>query len=130
MSDHTDIEDLRTALIGRSVTSVEFGPTDAPTYAEGKITLDDGTSLLLSGNDGCGGCPSGNYSLTLLNDMPVNGITNVEIVTEELPDDDQAYRIFVLAEDRRFALAEFQGTDGNGWYGTGFWFTVLTPTPA
>lgn len=38
--------------------------------------------------------------------------------------DSHTYRIFVLAQDQRFELAAFDGDDGNGYYGTGFWFTV------
>ena len=42
--------------------------------------------------------------------------------------DTTGYKIFVLAQDQRFALAEFEGDDGSGYYGTGFWFKVLAPT--
>ena len=37
------------------------------------------------------------------------------------------YRVFVLAQDERFELATFDGDDGSGYYGSGFWFTVKEP---
>lgn len=134
--DHRDEDVLRDTLFGRSVVSVQFGGEDLPkvgtyTRAEGKVTLDDGTELLFGGNDGGCSCGAGDYELTRLNEMPVNGITNVEIVREEAADGsyepDKTYRIFVLAQDQRFELAAFEGNDGNGYYGTGFWFTMVAP---
>lgn len=126
---------LRAALIGRSVTAVQLGgelpSPDRYITAQGKVTLDDGTELLLGGNEGGCICGAGDYVLTQLNDMPINGITNVEVVDEHTGDDQwdmaRTYRIFVLAQDQRFELATFEGDDGNGYYGTGFWFSVLRP---
>lgn len=138
MPNHTDIEDLRQALIGRSVTGVQLGGELPPATTErrysddeteGKVTLDDGTTLLLGGNVGGCSCGAGDYTLTRLNDMPVNGIMNVEVETTTTEyGDTTGYKIFVLAQDQRFALAEFEGDDGSGYYGTGFWFKVLAPT--
>lgn len=137
MSNHTDIDELRTALIGRSVTSVQLGgelpPVSDSPYSdeqtEGMITLDDGTTLLLGGNVGGCSCGGGDYTLARLNEMPVNGIMNVEVeTTSSKYGDTTGYKIFVLAQDQRFALAEFEGDDGSGYYGTGFWFKVLAPT--
>lgn len=129
-----DIDTLRDKLIGRSVTAVQLGG-DMPStdrgwrHPQGKVTLDDGTMLLLGGNDGGCSCGAGDYELVRLNDMPINGITNVEVEVEDTDEyDGHTYRIFVLAQDQRFALAEFEGDDGNGYYGTGFWFTVTTAT--
>jgi hypothetical protein len=131
---YTDIGALRTALVGRSVVSVlrregegdysELGGRVSVGWVEGEVHLDDGTVLLLAGNDGCGGCLNGHYSLTLLNEMPINGIMDVQVVIEDgMPD---RYSIFVLAQDTRIELAAFEGYD-NGWYGTGFWFGVVAP---
>ena len=137
--NENNVEELREALIGRSVASVQLGG-ELPQVSEyrylshipqGKITLDDGAVLVLGGNIGGCSCGSGDYELTRLNDMPINGIMNVEITDEVISDDpysygqEHIYRIFVLAQDERFELAAFEGDDGNGYYGTGFWFTVL-----
>ena len=121
---HDDTDDLRAALFGRSVVSVhDYSP-------EGRVLLDDGTELILQGNEGGCSCGGGDYSLTQLNDMPINGITNVEVDVEGHGNDTRlTYRIFVLAQDERFELATFDGDDGSGYYGSGFWFTVNAPAP-
>ena len=122
---HDDTDALREALFGRSVVSVQIGDDDCS--PEGRVLLDDGTELILQGNEGCS-CGGGDYALTRLNDMPINGITNVEVDVEEIGSDTRlTYRIFVLAQDQRFELAAFEGDDGSGYYGTGFWFTVKEP---
>ena len=123
---HDDTDDLRAALFGRSVVSVQ---TDEDDYnPEGRVLLDDGTELILQGNEGGCSCGGGDYALTRLNDMPINGITNVEVDVEKIGSDTRlTYRIFVLAQDQRFELAAFEGDDGSGYYGSGFWFTVKEP---
>ena len=123
---HDDTDDLRAALFGRSVVSVQ---TDEDDYSpEGRVLLDDGTELILQGNEGGCSCGGGDYALTRLNDMPINGITNVEVDVEKIGSDTRlTYRIFVLAQDQRFELAAFEGDDGSGYYGSGFWFTVKEP---
>ncbi len=123
---HDDTDDLRAALFGRSVVSVQ---TDEDDYnPEGRVLLDDGTELILQGNEGGCSCGGGDYSLTQLNDMPINGITNVEVDVEGIGSGTRlTYRIFVLAQDERFELAAFDGDDGSGYYGSGFWFTVKEP---
>lgn len=135
--NHADLDALRAALVGRSVVAVEMldrGSTDetigkwGPTV-QGVATLDDGRVLKLSGNDGGCSCGAGDYELTRLNAMPVNGIMDVQIDVDDSQVDEwgeghQTYRLFVLAQDNRIELATFEGNDGNGYYGTGFWFTV------
>ena len=134
--DQEALGPLRDALIGRSVVSVQLGGDRCwvdSDFAEGRITLDDGTELLLAGNEGCGGCSNGWFELRRLNDMPINGITNVEIgyedrgYGEDYDQNPEIYRIFVLAQDGRFELATIEGDTGNGYYGTGFWFSVVWP---
>lgn len=130
-----DIEALREALIGRSVVSVRIDPEKSIDYNEGpvgEVTLDNGDVLLLVGNTGGCSCGAGDYDLTHLNDKPVNGITNVEVVvdgeTDEYGEGEQTYRLFVLAFDGgRSELATFEGDDGNGYYGTGFYMEIVKP---
>ncbi len=115
-----DVDTLRNTLIGRSVATVQLDRS-----LQGKVVLNDGTELILGGNEGGCSCGAGDYELVRLNDMPINGITNVEVDVEETGEYGEAtYRIFVLAQDERFELAAFDGDDGNGYYGTGFWFTI------
>lgn len=119
---HDDEQAIKDLLIGRTITKVD-GET---------LRLDDGTLLNFQGNWGCGGCTAGNYYLTELNDCP-NMIMNVTFDDEDLTSGDEpdvAYRIFVYAENQMIKLAEFEGTDGNGYYGTGYWIDVTPTSPA
>lgn len=114
-----DQDEIRQLLLGKRVVKVD----------DDTLALDDGTTLSLGGNEGCGGCSNGWYWLSELNECPVNAIMAVEF--EDDPGYDGSdentgyYRIFVLAEDRRIKLAEFEGSDGNGYYGTGYWIEVI-----
>lgn len=108
--DKQEITDL---LMGRKVTKV----------GDDRLLLDDGTALVLRGHEGGCACSAGDYDLTELNGVD-NVITRVEF--EDSPDgDDYAsgegfYKIFVYAANERINLATFEGSDGNGYYGTGY----------
>lgn len=120
--DETDDAGIAALLTGRKVTKV----------AEDAVLLDDGTRLQFVGNDGGCACSSGCYDLTELNGVD-NVITRVELVNEpddDMSPDDGTYRIFVYADNERINLATFVGTDGNGYYGTGYQIHVLAPDPA
>jgi hypothetical protein len=131
---YEDVDALRAALFGRSVVAVkmgseqeQFGPYGP--NVQGEVHLNDGTVLLLAGNGPNCSCSAGDYDLVRLNEMPINGITDVDIDIDidglnEYGEGLQTYRIFVLAFGGRFELAAFEGDDGNGYYGTGFWFNV------
>lgn len=115
-NDHAEIKNL---LVGHKIEKV----------AEDHLRLDNGTVLRLQGNEGGCSCSAGDYFLTELNGCD-NVITNVEIEAD--PGSDYAepegwYRIFVFAENKQL-LAEFEGSDGNGYYGTGFSIQVRYPT--
>lgn len=94
------------------------------------LSLDNGLKLAFSGNEGCGGCASGWYEITELNGCD-NVITNVEFVCDEDTNEDYndtSYKIFVYAEDTRIKLLQVDGSDGNGYYGTGYTIYVKVPT--
>ena len=119
--DEDDHDALKALLLGHSVSKV----------ADDHLLLDDGTLLKLVGNDGGCACNAGCYDLTALNGVE-NIITAVEF--EDEPDgdwndagNDGAYRIFVFAGDERINLATFEGSDGNGYYGTGYHVLVRLP---
>lgn len=121
-------DDLRSLLFGKRVISAKKIDINRENdYAEGQLVLDDGTVLLVGGNEGCGGCPSGYYWLEALNTVD-NAISNVRLeeeFTDEYREADGHYRIFVIAEDQNeHLLAQFDGSDGNGYYGTGYWISV------
>lgn len=102
-------EMIKKLLIGHSVKKVN----------ENTLELDNGIDLSFYGNDGCGGCPSGNYDITELNECK-NIITNVEFVDKEDGYTEHSYKIFVYAENKEIKLLQCDGDDGNGWYGTGY----------
>ena len=118
----TDIVKIRTLLVGHKVEKV----------ADDHLMLDNGTVLRLEGNEGGCSCGAGDYFLTKLNGCD-NIITNVEVEEKTGGDDygtdESVYRIFVFAEDKHL-LAEFEGYDGNGYYGTGFNIAVRYPEGA
>ena len=113
--DERDIKDL---LLGRRVVKV----------SDESLLLDDGTSLKLRGNVGGCCCGAGDYYLTELNGCD-NIITSVELDNAPNEDDygEGVYTIFVFAENERITLASFEGSDGNGFYGTGYYIKVQRP---
>lgn len=138
---------LRELLVGKSIVSAELRderPDPHTAGPTGFLTLSDGTVLKVWGNEGGCSCEAGDYPLTNLNGCE-NVITNVTV--EEQPagyeiacavcgetgcwtheDTNGFYRIFVWAEEERVNIASFEGHDGNGHYGTGWWLTVETDT--
>lgn len=113
-------------LRGRYVTSID----------DGTITLDDGTELYIHGNDGCGGCESGWY---WLENVYKQGSRRARIMSAyvDYDEDDKeppsVYTIFVMVDGNptQLPLATVRGTDGNGYYGTGFTLTTtVKPRPA
>lgn len=115
--DECDEKEIEKLLIGRKVK------------VEGdSLILDNGIILEIEANEGCGGCSSGWYSITKLNEVD-NAITNVEFVCDGNVEDkesydDTSYKIFVFCEDTRINLLQVDGSDGNGYYGTGYTITV------
>lgn len=118
--DETDKQQITDLLMGRKVTKV----------GDDTLALDDGTTVVLAGHDGGCACDAGCYDLTELNGVD-NIITRVEF--DDQPGDDVSgvghYRIFVYADNQRVNLATFEGTDGNGYYGTGYTIEVCESTP-
>lgn len=109
-----EIEEL---LIGHKITVDDYD----------KLVLDNGVVLQINPNIGCGGCESGNYYLEHIASVN-NAITNVEFV-EEFDDDcyHEHYKIFVIADGMTTELLDVYGTDGNGYYGTGYTIDVYIP---
>lgn len=114
-----DEDAIRSLLVGHRIEKV----------AEDHIRLDDGTLVKLVGHDGGCVCSAGCYDLTELSGVD-NVITDVKIEREDETDDDETdstYRIFVFTGAEKINLATFEGTDGNGYYGTGFHLFVRAP---
>lgn len=89
------------------------------------LKLDNGTIVKVTGNEGCGGCSSGWYYVTQATTVD-NIITNVEVVSESTDKygEDFVYRIFVVTADEKIEAVTVEGSDGNGYYGSGFWIEV------
>ncbi|MCW2768513.1 MAG: hypothetical protein JWO11_4472 [Nocardioides sp.] len=107
-----DKQGITELLMGRKVVKV----------TDDTLQLDNGTVLTLRGNEGGCACSAGDYELTELNGVD-NIITNVEFEDSPAGDDETGegfYRIFVFADNQRINLATFEGSDGNGYYGTGY----------
>jgi hypothetical protein len=118
--DETNHPQVAKLLIGRRVVKV----------SDNTLRLDDGRELVFDGHDGGCACGAGDYELTALNEVD-NVITRVEFLDSPDGDDhpcgDGRYEIFVFADNKMVNLATFKGTDGNGYYGTGYQITVRTP---
>jgi len=121
--DHDEHQNIRDLLLGRKIVK-----------AEGEyMVLDNGTTVLLDSNEGCGGCASGSYWMVGDIAKVDNVITAVDFEEgsrstteggyEELF---TVYRVFVVAEDKRFNLFTVEGDDGNGYYGSGYALHVLS----
>lgn len=113
-------------LRGRYVTSIDGSI----------ITLDDGTELYIQGNAGCGGCSSGWYWLeeTFKRGNRKARIMSAYVAYSEDKSEDEparsVYTIFVMVDGNptQLPLATVRGSDGNGYYGTGFTLTATVKT--
>ena len=106
-------------MLGHKIVADEF---------TGSLVLDNGILLYINPNIGCSGCGSGDYYLQHITSVN-NAITNVEFI-EEYDDDDfnyKHYKIFVIADGMTTELLDVYGTDGNGYYGTGYTIDVYIP---
>jgi hypothetical protein len=118
-------QEITELLMGRKVVKVD----------DEHLLLDDGTTIKAIGHDGGCACSAGCYDLSVLNGVD-NIITRVEFdyapggdyeaaPRSGHPDDPQDswtgyYRVFVYAENHQINLMQFDGSDGNGYYGTGY----------
>jgi hypothetical protein len=135
--DHSEGDKIAELLVGRRIVRAEMGG-EYPDYPkgfswdnpEGLLELDDGTKLYLTGNDGGCACSAGCYPLKHVA-ATENIITSARLHCD--PEEDYSetgegvYRIFVFAGADEINVASFEGSDGNGWYGTGFSVTVVLP---
>jgi len=139
-----DRDEIEALLLGRRVVDVEGI----------NLTLDNGVVIEALGGEGGCSCGAGDYDVEVLNRVN-NAITRVEfdycpagddehrynpetgrydlvVNRTEHPDNPKDsytgwYRIFVYAENEQINLMQFNGSDGNGYYGTGFALRVRVP---
>lgn len=118
--DHESHEEITALLIGQVVIKVD----------DHTLRLGNGTVLELPDTDGGCSCSAGCYDLTELNGVE-NVITRVEFSNDPTGDDGVGgglYQIFVYADNVKVNLATWSGSDGNGYYGTGYEILVKSPT--
>lgn len=115
-------------LVGHRITAVTS--TADRDGNEAAITLDNGTTLLLIGSEGCGGCANGLVTFpTHDNYTALTGGTIMRAAVEDnrpRAEDLVDATIFVWVDDKRLPLLDIDGTD-NGWYGLGYTVRVLVP---
>lgn len=107
---HDDQDSINELFVGRKVV-----------YARDEVLeLDDGTTIRVIPNEGCGGCESGWFYLKKISESN-NAITSAEIEHVYGEDDyTEVYKIVVYAEGVGEDLVVVEGSEGNGYYGTGF----------
>lgn len=140
-----DEDEIAELLIGRRVVEAEAGDFRRPDdnrwagAVTGRLRLDDGTVVLVAPNEGSCTCSAGDYYLESIAKVD-NIITSVKLVND--PDGDDArtynydtdeyegpkpegYKIFVYCDNTEINLMHIDGSDGNGYYGTGYELIVL-----
>lgn len=130
-----DRDRLMELLYGRKVVRVVKDPSQPESWSAGPtgwLYLDDGTVLKVWGNDGGCACSAGCYPLARLAEFD-NAITNVEVDYKPdaedwgyngPPEERGFYRVHVFGVDTKAELLSCEGSDGNGYYGTGWWLQV------
>lgn len=124
-------------LIGRYITNIETGTFITDSWMEdceksqALLTLDDGTQLVAMGRGGGCVCGQGDFEFTkaFYQGSPTARIMNamVEMEGDEWYDMDisaTCFKVFVIVEDEKLPLLEFDGYEGDGFYGRGFWLSV------
>lgn len=129
-----DKSDTLSLLIGRYITNIETGTFLTKPHMEdcekpqARITLDDGTQLVAVGHSGGCVCGQGDFEFTkaFYQGSPTARIMNVmvEMEGEERYDGDisaNCFKVFAIIDDEKLPLLEFDGYEGDGYYGRGFW---------
>lgn len=137
--DESNVQEITALLEGRRIVAAEAGddivmPKDDDawwshvTTPVGRLTLDDGTVIYVAGHEGGCSCSAGCYYLEHVATVD-NVITAVRIKDSPAGDDDMSgegvYAIYVVADAGEINVAQFEGSDGNGYYGTGFELVVV-----
>ena len=129
-------EEYAKILRGRYVTNITINDDEVRTTT---LTLDNGDTLTIEGNEGCMCCVNGWYHLENAYKRGNHTARIMNAHVENNQDDDgyltndadgwETYTIFVMIEGNQtqLPLATLRGDDGPGAYGTGF---TLTARPA
>lgn len=118
--NETEEKEIRELLVGRKIIEVKNNNT---------FILDNEMRLLVNPNSGCC-CGAGDYAIKHISKAN-NAITNVEFVRDDYEEKHEyftSYKIFVIADGLQTEILDVYGTDGNGYYGTGYEVQVYVPT--
>lgn len=124
LDENSTAEEYAAILKGRYVTNITISDDEIRTTT---LTLDNGDTLTIKGNEGCMGCVNGWYHLENAYKRGNHTARIMNAHVEYSRDDNYAdgwevYTIFVMVEGNptQLPLATMQGYDENGYYGTGF----------
>lgn len=114
-------------LIGLTIVDVVRDESDYPyKYI---LELSDGHKIKVEVNEGCSGCMNGS---TDVDDLRIlikrdNAITNVyhEEIEPRHDESDGCYKVFVFYALGDMSTFEYALNAGNGWYGSGFYLTLV-----
>lgn len=133
----TEKPDTLGLLIGRYVTNIETGTFITDSWMEdceksqALLTLDDGTQLVAMGRGGGCVCGQGDFEFTkaFYQGSPTARIMNAMVEMEgadwyDMDISATGFKVFVIVEDEKLPLLEFDGYEGDGFYGRGFWLAV------
>lgn len=133
----SDKPDTLGLLIGRYVTNIETGTFITDSWMEdceksqALLTLDDGTQLVAMGRGGGCVCGQGDFEFTkaFYQGSPTARIMNAMVEMEgkdwyDMGISATGFKVFVIVEDEKLPLLEFDGYEGDGYYGRGFWLTA------
>lgn len=136
----TEKPDTLGLLIGRYVTNIETGTFITDSWMEdceksqALLTLDDGTQLVAMGRGGGCVCGQGDFEFTkaFYQGSPTARIMNAMVEMEgadwyDMDISATCFKVFVIVEDEKLPLLEFDGYEGDGYYGRGFWLSVYPP---
>lgn len=123
--DSVDLVDCFKSLIGQKIISVSENVhlnifSDTPNYV---LTTDKGIKLIISINEGCGGCENGWSSFLIPSDLVDcnNAIVDISIADGNFTsNDDQIYILSIFKENKQISQILTNDGYGNGYYGGGF----------
>lgn len=132
LDENSTAEEYTKILRGRYIANIALTDMDNDGYAlTATLTLDNGDTLTIEGNEGCMGCVNGWYHLENAYKRGNHTARIMNAHVEYSRDDNYAdgwevYTIFVMVEGNQtqLPLATLRGDDGPGAYGTGFTLTV------
>lgn len=128
LDENSTAEEYAAILKGRYVTNITISDDEIRTTT---LTLDNGDTLTIAGNEGCMGCVNGWYHLENAYKRGNRTARIMNAHVEYSRDDNyhdgwEVYTIFVMIEGNQtqLPLATLRGDDGPGAYGTGFTLTA------